>query len=525
MDTADVKRDEDQPQGLTLVDYIRVARTYWKAILAFTLALTLAAFVWLMLQPKLYASDSTGIVVAGGADNLGLSLAGDNLAKSKAKNYQSLAGSRLLADRVIADLSLTTSADALLTSVTVVVPSDTSEIKVTATSEVPQQAQQIADAWVQSLAAQVAELESAATGTGGSPMPSAVRVVPLGKAVLPDTPVSPNVPIALAAGLLAGLALGLAYAFIRNHLDRRLRTVEDVERLVGVPVIGTIPVDHRLDEGSYVVEEQALGLAGKSPQGNAISEALRELRTNLQFIDVDNPPRIIVVTSSVPSEGKSTVTANLAVTMASAGENIVVVDGDLRRPTVANVFRLVPGVGVTDVLSGHAEVSDVLQQWGVMPNLQVLGSGRIPPNPSELLGSKAMSTLLRSLAQDAIVLIDAPPLLPVTDAVVLSRLADGAIVVVRSGKTMQEELIRSIGNLRKAKGHILGTILNCVPLTGSNSYSYYGAYGSHTVETDPVRSGEDVTDEFDSIISSVTGSAAPTEARRFTPIRPRRPKL
>ena len=116
---------------------------------------------------------------------------------------------------------------------------------------------------------------------------------------------------------------------------------------------------------------------------HAITEALRELRTNLQYVDVDNPPRIIVVTSSVPAEGKSTVTANLAVTMAAAGENVVVVDGDLRRPTLVDVFNLIPGVGVTDVLSGHAELGDVLQEWSAMPNLRVLdpaGSRRTPAN-------------------------------------------------------------------------------------------------------------------------------------------------
>ena len=192
-----------------------------------------------------------------------------------------------------------------------------------------------------------------------------------------------------------------------------------------------------------------------------------------------------MVTSSVPAEGKSTVTANLAVTMAAAGENVVVVDGDLRRPTLVDVFNLIPGVGVTDVLSGHAELEDVLQEWSAMPNLRVLGSGRIPPNPSELLGSLAMKTLLRTLAQDAIVLVDAPPLLPVTDAAVLTRIADGAIVVIRSGKTTDEELGKSLGNLGRVNGNVLGTILNRVPTTGAGSYRYYTAYQSH--EPEPVR--------------------------------------
>lgn len=478
MISADNTAGEMPPNGLSLVDYLRMAQSYWKGILAFTLAFTLVALGWASLQPRIYAADSTGIVVTGGSDNLSLSLAGDNLAKSKAKNYQSLAGSRLVADRVIASVGLDTSADALLGAVSVTAPTDTAEIRVTAESTDPENAQRIADAWVQSLAEQVRELETSTVIEGAPPVASAVRVVPLGKAVIPTEPVSPNMKLSLAVGALAGLLVGLGYALLRNHLDKRLRTVADLERIVAVPVIGTLPIDHRLDGKSFIVEGAALSIQGAGTGNNAITEALRELRTNLQFIDVDNPPKIIVVTSSVPSEGKSTVTANLAAAMAAAGENVVVLDGDLRRPSVVNVFQLVPGVGVTDVLSGHAEVEDVLQPWGVLPNLSVLGSGRIPPNPSELLGSKAMANMLKSLSQDATVLIDAPPLLPVTDAAVLSRVADGAIVVVKSGKTTQEELLRSIGNLNKAKGHILGTILNCVPTSGTGSYAYYGSYES-----------------------------------------------
>lgn len=495
MTNTDSANTEAERPGLSLLDYVRIARSYWKGIAAFVLVAVLAAFVWSTLQPRIYASDSSGIVVTGGADNLSLSLAGDNLAKSKAKNYQSVAASRLIGDRVIQDLGLSTPVDALLGSISISAPTDTAEIKVTAKSQVPEDAQRIADAWVQALAAQVAELETASTSEAGAPpVEASVRLLPLGKAVLPDAPVSPNTKIALAVGALGGLILGLGYALVRNHLDRRLRTVEDVERLVSLPVLGTIPVDHRLDSGSSVVEFAGALTGGDAKHSHAISEALRELRTNLQFIDVDNPPRIIVVTSSVPSEGKSTVTANLAVTMAASGENVVVVDGDLRRPTVVNVFQLVPGVGVTDVLSGKAEISDVLQQWGALPNLHVLGSGIIPPNPSELLGSRSMKKLVETLAQNATVLIDAPPLLPVTDAAVLSRIADGAIVVVRSGKTTQEELLRSVGNLAKAKSHVFGTILNCVPISGSDSYSYYGAYTSRQEEV-PVPASRRAKDE------------------------------
>lgn len=475
MNSVDAAETVQAPAGLTLVDYLRIARAHWKGILAFTLVFTLGAFGWALLQPKIYASTSSGIVIAGGSDNLSLSLMSENLSKAKATSYQSVAMSRLVSERVVESLNLAVPPTALMGSVKAVVTPGTAEIVVTASSEDPAMAQKLADAWVVALAEQAKEMESisAVEGApeGATPV---VRVVPLGQALLPTAPVSPNIRMSLGIGALAGLLLGIAYGLLRNHLDRRLRDSAAIERNFGVPVIGTLPVDQRLDGKSAVVD--AAGTRGKG--SHAITEALRELRTNLQFIDVDRPPRIIVVTSSVPSEGKSTVTANLAVTMAAAGENVVVVDGDLRRPTVVDVFKLVPGVGVTDVLSGRAEVADVMQQWGLMPNLHVLGSGRIPPNPSELLGSRAMESLLKTLSRDAIVLIDAPPLLPVTDAAVLTRIADGAIVVIRAGRTREEELSKALGNLERAKGHVLGTILNCVPTTGVGSYSYYSSYTS-----------------------------------------------
>ncbi|WP_314214322.1 polysaccharide biosynthesis tyrosine autokinase [Pseudarthrobacter equi] len=473
----------EAPAGLDLRDYLKVIRTYWKGIVSFTLLATLAALGWTVLQPKVYSSDSSGIVVTPGSDNVSLSLAGDSLAKAKVKNYESVAKSRLVADRVIAALDLKTTADALLGSISVKVPLDTAEIRVTAASTDPATAQRLADAWVNGLAAQVEAIETAPVGgsevasDAGSPAgatATAVRVLPLGKAVLPTGPTSPNTKLNLALGALVGLALGVAYAVIRRHLDRRIRNAAEIEQVFGIPAIGTLPLDHRLDGKSTVLD------AGMSAQvhdaGGAMAEALRELRTNISFLDVDQPPRIIVVTSSVQSEGKSTVTANLAVTMSAAGENVVVVDGDLRRPTLVDVFNLVPGAGVTDVLAGTAELDDVLQPWSALPNLKVLGSGRIPPNPSELLGSKAMKSMLKSLAENATVLIDAPPLLPVTDAAVLSRAADGAIVVIRTGRTTQDQLAQSMGNLDKVKGRVLGAVLNYVPTRGKDSYSYYGTY-------------------------------------------------
>src|SRR4051812_12782698 len=230
--------------GLDLADYLTILRVYWKAIVAFTLLATLAAAGWTVLQPKIYSSDSSGIVVTPGSDNVSLALAGDSLAKAKVKNYESVAKSRLVADRVIQSLGLKTTADALLGSISVKVPLDTAEIRVTAQSTDPATAQRVADAWVNGLAAQVEAIETAPpaetaaepgtaetrnAGPSANVAVTAVRVLPLGKAVLPISPTSPNVKLNLALGAVAGIGLGVAYSLLRRQLDRRIRKGAEIE--------------------------------------------------------------------------------------------------------------------------------------------------------------------------------------------------------------------------------------------------------------------------------------------------------
>ncbi|PQZ87773.1 lipopolysaccharide biosynthesis protein [Arthrobacter sp. MYb227] len=461
---------------------MQVVRAYWRGIIGIFLICILLAFLWTLTQPRIYAATSSGLVIAGDSENIGNALAGDNLAKSKAVGYKSIAGTRTIADLVRKELKLDESSDVLLGKVEVTVPTNTAEIRVTASSQGAEEARNLADAWVVALAAQVEELES--VSVGGSDRATAVKLQPLGQAVLPSSPVSPNTKLSLALGGVIGLALGLGYALTRNHLDRRIRSVEAIERL-GVSVVGTIPEDQRLTEGRSVVETGSIVHDDRA--AHAFSESLRELRTNLNYIDVDNPPRIIVVSSSVPGEGKSSVTANLAVAIASTGRNVVLIDADLRRPVQTELFDMMDGAGLTDVLSHSADLEDVLQPYGHLPNLQVLCSGRIPPNPSELLGSKAMKSLLSELALDAVVLVDAPPLLPVTDAAILSTSADGILVVVRAGSTTGDELGKAIENLKKVDANILGAILNQVPTKGAGAaqYGYYGKYYYSNTEQDP----------------------------------------
>jgi capsular exopolysaccharide synthesis family protein len=456
-----------------LTDYLRVLRAYWRGVVVLVLLGLAVAAGLSMVQPKVYQADASGFVSAGTASNPGEASVGDSLAKSRAASYVDLAKSRATAQDVIEDLDLDVAPATLIGRVTVSQPLDTVLIKVSARAPSPREAQQLADAWVRALKGQVDQVENPA-GTSAQ----ALRIVPVEAAALPTRPVSPNTERNIALGLVAGLLLGVGYAVLRSQLDRKLRRAEDIEREFGVTVAATIPASPAMSrkKGAHV----PLVVTGPRKTNDPVhsGEAFLKLRTNLQFMDIDNPPRVIVVTSPLPGDGKSTIAANLAAALSMSDRRVVLVDGDLRRPVVAESFGLVEGAGLTDVLIGRVDFVDVAQQVAMLPNLYVLAAGGIPPNPSELLGSKAMRKLLDRLADAGyIVIIDAPPLLPVTDAAVLTASADGALVVVTAGQTLDTQLGAALTSLQAVQGHTLGVVLNRVPPKSAESGYYGGYYG------------------------------------------------
>ncbi|MBS1905471.1 MAG: polysaccharide biosynthesis tyrosine autokinase [Actinobacteria bacterium] len=479
---------------MDLRDYLRVFRAHWIGMILITLLGVAVAFGWTLLQPKVYTADASAIVQANmtgdtGDTKLGAATAGDTLATARVKTYVALGASRAVADGVIKDLGLGITPDKLVKQVTVTNIADTTTLKVSADAETPAKARDLAEAWVRSMGAEVNRLETAAADPGAKGI---VFLSPIDSALLPDEPSSPNTKLALALGALIGLALAVGYGLLRYTLDRRIRSIEQVEREIGKPVVGTIP-----DEKTFSVDNRLLPFDGGNSEASdkahlfGISEAMRELRTNLQYIDVDNPPRIIVVTSPLPGDGKSTISSNLAVTLASSGQPVVLIDGDLRRPMVSTVFGLPKGAGISDVLAGRATITEVAQRFGD-GQLLVVTAGKVPPNPSEMLGSERMRDLLKAIAREAIVIIDAPPLIPVTDAAVLSHSADGAIIVGTVGKTTYEMLSRSVHNLERAGARTLGIVLNRVPQRGAGAvyfgYQYHGDY--YRDDSSPLPSGE-----------------------------------
>jgi tyrosine-protein kinase Etk/Wzc len=329
-----------------------------------------------------------------------------------------------------------------------------------------------------------------------------VRIID--KALPPEDPIKPKKKVNLLLGALLGLGLGLGMAFFVERLDNSLKSIEDVEA-TGLSILGSIPLikgtkdrkSKKEEEKSedYQIKRITSNLVTHFEPKSPISEAYRTFRTNLQFARLDAPLKTILVTSSGPSEGKSTTVANLAITMAQMGTNTILIDSDLRRPVLHSIFNLQRTPGLTNYLAGNVPWKEIIQETPI-ENLSLLTCGVLPPNPSELLGSKKMRMLLEELKEKYdMILFDSPPVIAVTDAAVLSTLLDGVVLVSSSGSTSREALLRAITLLENVKGRLIGGVLNKIKVEsvyGSYHYYYYYHYYGGTKQKRKKRKEEEV---------------------------------
>ena len=287
-------------------------------------------------------------------------------------------------------------------------------------------------------------------------------------ATVPTNPVSPQPLRSGGIAFVVGLMLGVGLTFLREFLDDSVKTKDDFERVApDVPVLGLIPVvaAWRGKETPYLVSLD-------DPTSPA-AEAYRTLRTSIQFMALDKPMRTLQVTSANPQEGKTTTLANLAVALARSGSTVAIVCCDLRRPRVHEFFGLSNDVGFTSVLLGKVGLAGAMQEVPDQARLSLLASGPLPPNPSELLSSRRTVEVLGSLqAEYDIVLVDAPPVLPVTDALVLSGRVDATLLVAVAGATTRKEAARTVELLRQVDAPLVGAVLNGVDSEGSYGYAY-----------------------------------------------------
>lgn len=447
---------------------LRALAARWKGVLLILVIGVGATVGFTLQQPKVYEANADGFVKTVTAANAPEASINDSLAKSRAPSYVSIATSRDTAQRAADALGLNVDPASLIGNIRVELQEGTVLLRIYARSTSPELAQDLADAWVHALADQVEEVE--APGAKTSP----VIVDPIQSASLPSSPVAPNVRNNIAIGGLLSLMLAATYALVLARLDRRIRHASEVEQFKA-SVMGSIPAFSNESRSRSIVLESAL----EASAGWGASEAFRRLRTNVAYMDVDNPPRVILVTSPNQAEGKSTVAMNLAAAIAASGQDVVLVDADLRRPTAASSLGLDDAIGLTTVLIGQLEVEDAVQRHPTYDRLSVLAAGSVPPNPSELLASNTMGSLIRDLALKRIVVIDAPPVLPVADASVLARHADGALVVIHYGRTVDTELEHTLRQIQSVQGRVLGVVLNRVPRAGG-AYYYRRYYTSQS---------------------------------------------
>ena len=467
-------------------DFIKLLRNRWVTVCVTGLVTLLATIAYTFIQTPLYQASTRLFVTSVAGTSVSDLYSGNRLSQERVLSYAQLIMGETLAQRTIDRLNLDIDATDLTESITARAKPETVLIDVTVLDGSPVRARDIANALSDEFVVMVRELETPTPGA----QPDA-RVVVEQRATVPPKPVVPKKRQNLAIGILVGGLLGIALAFLRDVLDNTVKDRDELERITGAGVVGIVPFDKSRRESPAIIFE-----SDNSPD----AESFRKLRTNLQYLSVDNPPRLIVVTSSVPNEGKSTTAINIALALAEAEHNVLLVDGDMRRPSLDKYLEVVGSVGFSSVLSGGAPLEEVVQDTK-FPRLSVLAAGAIPPNPSELLGSLAAQKLLSDLrTKYDYVIVDSPPLLAVTDGAILATVSDGTIVLVRAGETKREQLTHATGILKDVGATILGSVLTMVPTRGNRAYSYSYHYYGH-------RYGEDTTN-----LATQTGQ--PTKGRR-----------
>lgn len=444
-------------------DYLRILRRHWILISAATMAgLLIGAGASILTKPT-YTAETQLFVAIQGSGSVSELQQGNTFGQSRVQSYVKTVATPVVLQPVIDSLGLALTSDELAGRVKASTDLNTVLITISVADSSPVQSAAIAQAIADSLVDAVDSLEKPQSG-GSSPVSLSV----IKPATAPPAPSAPNTQLNLIMGLVIGLSLGLGGAILKSVMDSRVRGESDLRRVTEAPLLGAI---------SFAQEAVRKPLLTQAQPQSPRAESFRQLRTNLKFANVSGRARSVVITSSLPGEGKSTTATNLAIALSQSGQSVCLVDADLRRPAINTYLGLDRNAGLTTALVGAAELNDLIQPWG-NENLFVLASGQIPPNPSELLGSQRMDLLIRELEStfDSVI-IDAPPLLPVTDAAVLSQHVGGVVVVVGSQKLRRQDLEKSLHALHLVKANLLGIVLNRLPAKGPDAYSY--SYYSH----------------------------------------------
>ncbi len=498
---------------MDLRNYLTALRRGWWLVVVFALLGAAVAGFQTYRETPIYAAKVT-FYISIPSTNSSSALSSDQFAQDRANSYAQLLSSEQLGDMIAADTQLPLTGRQVAGTITGSAELNTVLVTATVKDASPQQALTIARSAANQFPKLVDQLDNKNSSVN-------VSLTPVSGPQVGDTPISPRKKLSIGLGLLAGLVIGLFAAAVRHLLDTSVRGVETLERIVRAPVLASVPLDAKTSTSPLVLDS-----GGTSPRG----EAIRQLRTALQFADAASRVQVLVVSSAIEGEGKSTTAANLALVMAEAGRRTLLLDADLRRPRIADYLGLEGAVGLTNVLAEQTALEDALQLWGP-DGLTVLTSGSIPPNPSELLSSPRMTDLLSLLRESFdVVVMDSPPLLPVTDAAVLSAEADGLVLVVRHGRTKRPQILASVRALRAVDARVLGVVVNMKPLRRADRQTY-GVYAgapapAQPVPTTPVDSGpwllpQDEAPEVPPVAPPMPRVSPPGTRRLRTPVRRR----
>ena len=434
---------------MTLEDLLHLTRRRIGSLVLALIVCVLASMLFAFASPSTYTATSQAylrVKVAGDPAQSTLSqYNAAQLAAMKADAVVPVFTSAAVAQRVVDSLKLDETAEEFASSVSATRVPETVSVQVSATAYSSHRAQVLADEVVRQAAAEIKDLE-------GEDSP--VEIVLLSSAELVSATRSPALVTCVAVGLLAGLVLGYVWILVQELLDKSLRGPEEVREALSVPLLGALP---RVPSLRWLSRGAELKM----------EEQLRVARTNVLHALSQGGRRVVVVTSAGPQEGTSVTAASLARVLALSGHRVVLVGGDLRAPGTAG---LQGSPGLADVLTGSAYLGEALVK-GSVEGLELLPAGRMPANPSELLGAPMMRDLLRELAADRLVIIDAPPVLRFTDGVVLAARAGGVILVARAGRTSAEDLHEAALAIEQGGGRMLGVVLNNVSELGGKRKS------------------------------------------------------
>ncbi|GAA4284570.1 polysaccharide biosynthesis tyrosine autokinase [Brevibacterium daeguense] len=437
---------------MDLKNCLRVLRRNVVLIIAAALVGALGGLAVALLAPTTYTAQTELFVSIPNAGSTADLQQGSAFTQDRLQTYVKMTEGRSVLQPVIDELGLDETTQELAERIKAKSDPDTVLISIEVTDREPAEAARIAEAVAASLVDVIAELENPQS-EGSSP----VRLSVANPAAVPTEPSSLGLGLETALGALVGIVLGIGVALARSAFDSRLRSREDLRRITQAPVLSAIPADPSTTRTPLITD-----LPAHSPR----AEAFRRLRTNLRFVQVDDPVNSVLVTSAVAGEGKTTTSINLALVMAQAGKRIALVDADLRRPRVAETLGLENSAGLTTALIGAADVFDLLQPWG-QDELYVLTAGEIPPNPAELLDSRAMQRLLGALTADFdLVIIDGPPMLPVADSLILAQRVGRVLLVTGTGQVNIGEVRETLTSLQLVDVTRVDIVFNKVSASG-----------------------------------------------------------